>query len=99
VAEVNNGGDMVIATIENLDPTIKVKKVVATRGKRTRAEPVSMLYEQGRIFHIGKHHLLEEQMIDFNPDDLKIQNDRVDAMVWGLTELIIDHSTVRIRHL
>jgi phage terminase large subunit-like protein len=99
VAETNNGGDMVIATIQNLDPSIPVKKVVATRGKRTRAEPVSMLYEQGRVFHIGTHHKLEEQMIDFNPDDLKIANDRVDAMVWGFTELIIEHSDVRIRHL
>ena len=90
---------MVIASIQNLDPTIPVKKVVATRGKRTRAEPVSMLYEQGRIYHLQEFYKLEEQMIDFNPDDLKISNDRVDAMVWGFTELIIEHSAVRIRHL
>lgn len=99
VAETNNGGDMVIQTIRNLDSTVPVKKVLATRGKRIRAEPVSMLYEQHRVWHIGKHHKLEEQMIDFNPDDLKVMNDRVDAMVWGLTELIIHHSDVRIRHL
>lgn len=99
VAETNNGGDMVIATIQNLDPTIPCKKVVATRGKRTRAEPISMLYEQKRVWHIGEHHKLEDQMIDFNPDDLKIANDRVDAMVWGLTELVINHSDVRIRRL
>jgi phage terminase large subunit-like protein len=99
VAETNNGGDMVIATIQNIDPNIPCKKVVATRGKRTRAEPISMLYEQKRVWHIGHHHKLEEQMIDFNPDDLKIANDRVDAMVWGLTELIINHSEVRIRSL
>ena len=99
VAEVNNGGDMVIATIQNIDPSIPCKKVVATRGKRTRAEPISMLYEQKRVWHVGTHHRLEEQMIDFNPDDLKVANDRVDAMVWGLTELIINHSEVRIRHL
>jgi phage terminase large subunit-like protein len=99
VAEVNNGGDMVIATIKNLDPTIPVKKVIATRGKRVRAEPISMLYEQGRVFHMKRFDQLEEQMIDFNPDDTKLMNDRVDAMVWGFTELIINHSDVRIRRI
>lgn len=102
VAEINNGGDMVIATIKNLDPMVKVKKVVATRGKRTRAEPVSMLYEQGRIYHIG-HGLrkLEDQMVEFNPEDTKSKAllDRVDAAVWAFHELIINSSEPRIRHI
>lgn len=101
VAEVNNGGEMVVSTIKNLDPTAKVKKVVATRGKRIRAEPVSMLYEQGRVFHIGTgFRKLEDQMVDFNPEDKsKASPDRVDALVWGITELILSSSTPRIRHL
>jgi phage terminase large subunit-like protein len=70
VAETNNGGDMVINTIRNLDPTVKVKKVVATRGKRIRAEPISMLYEQRRVWHIGQgFRRLEDQMLEFNPED------------------------------
>ena len=98
VAEINNGGDMVIATIKNVDPSVKTKKVVATRGKRTRAEPVSMLYEQGRVWHIGKFHKLEEQQVDFNPEDGD-SPDRVDALVWGMTELIINPNEVKIRYL
>lgn len=98
VAETNNGGDMVISTIKNVDPGVKTKKVVATRGKRTRAEPVSMLYEQGRVWHIGKFPKLEEQQVDFNPEDGE-SPDRVDALVWGMTELIINPNEVKIRYL
>jgi phage terminase large subunit-like protein len=101
VAEVNNGGDMVVATIKNLDSTVKVKKVHATRGKRIRAEPVSMLYEQRRIWHIGQgFKRLEDQMLEFNPEDPHMDSpDRVDAMVWAFTELIISASEYRIRHI
>jgi len=100
VAETNNGGDMVISTIKNVDAGVKTKKVVATRGKRIRAEPVSMLYEQSRIWHVGHFPALEEQMVDFNPEDTKMASpDRVDALVWGMTELIITPSEVRIRHI
>lgn len=101
VAEVNNGGDMVISTIKNIDKSVKTKKVVATRGKRTRAEPVSMLYEQGRVWHIGpkgKYAKLEEQQVDFNPEDGD-SPDRVDALVWGFTELIINPNEIKIRFL
>jgi phage terminase large subunit-like protein len=98
VAEVNNGGDMVISTIKNVDATVKTKKVVATRGKRTRAEPVSMLYEQGRVWHVGKYAKLEEQAVDFNPEGGE-SPDRVDALVWGFTELIIQPNEVKIRFL
>jgi phage terminase large subunit-like protein len=100
VAETNNGGDMVISTIKNVDPGVKTKKVVATRGKRIRAEPISMLYEQNRVWHVGHYPQLEEQMVDFNPEDTKMASpDRVDALVWGLTELIITPSEVRFRRI
>jgi len=99
VAEVNNGGDMVLNTIRNLDPGVSCKKVVATRGKRVRAEPISMLYEQARVTHVGNLKKLEAQQIDFNPEDANNLMDRVDALVWGLTELIINSSEVRIRSI
>jgi len=99
VAEVNNGGDMVLNTIRNIDPGVACKKVVATRGKRIRAEPISMLYEQARVTHVGNLKKLETQQIDFNPEEANNLMDRVDALVWGLTELIINSSEVRIRSI
>ena len=91
VAEVNQGGDMVEQTIRTENPNINVKKVTASRGKVTRAEPISALYEQGRIHHVGRLDTLEDQMCAFTSDfDRKAQGyspDRVDALVWMLTEL------------
>jgi len=86
VAEVNNGGDMVSILLRTVDPTIPVKKVTASRGKRVRAEPISALYEQGRVHHVGEFVKLEEQMISWTPDMLR-SPDRIDALVWALTEL------------
>ncbi len=93
VAEVNQGGDIVEALIraEARARTIPVSKVVATRGKHYRAEPIAALYEQGRIRHAEEFTELEDQMCAFTVDfDRKAQGyspDRVDALVWGLTEL------------
>lgn len=93
VAEVNQGGDMVASVIANADPTVPVVKVHATRGKIVRAEPVSMIYEQGRVHHVGRFGTLEDQMTDFTSDfDKKVAGyspDRVDALVWALTELMV----------
>ena len=91
IAESNQGGDMVEQTIRTVNPSINVKQVHASRGKVTRAEPISALYEQGRIHHVGKLDTLEDQMCAFTSDfDRKSQGyspDRVDALVWALTEL------------
>jgi len=87
VAEVNQGGDMVTQVIRNLDPSVHVKQVRATKGKYMRAEPVYALYEQGRVWHVGEFPLLENQMVAFNPD-VGDSPDRVDALVWGVSELI-----------
>ena len=91
VAEANNGGDMVIDTIKTVDPNVNAKKVHASRGKVTRAEPVAALYEQGRVHHVGALDTLEDQMVNFTSDfDRKAQGyspDRLDALVWALTEL------------
>lgn len=87
VAEKNQGGDMVEYVIRQINKRIRVKLVHATKGKYTRAEPIFSLYEQGKIFHLGYHTILERQMVTFNPDETEESPDRVDAMVWGFTEL------------
>lgn len=91
VAEKNQGGQMVESTIKAVDRSVPVKLVHASRGKVVRAEPISALYEQGRVHHVGKFDLLEDQMCMFSIDNIRnISNgspDRVDALVWGLTEV------------
>jgi phage terminase large subunit-like protein len=85
-AEVNNGGDMVVHTIRTVDPRVRVKQVRATRGKQLRAEPVVALYEQGRVMHRQRMPILEDQMTTWTPD--QESPDRLDALVWGLTEVM-----------
>jgi len=89
VAEINNGGDMVPFVIRSVRESVKVVVVTASRGKVPRAEPVSALYEQGRISHVGSFAALEDQMCAFTNTDAedKALKDRVDALVWGFTEL------------
>lgn len=93
VAEVNNGGEMVENTIRVVDPNVSFKAVHASRGKAIRAEPVSALYEQGRVHHVGAFPLLEDQMCAFTPDfdrkAMKYSPDRMDGLVWALTELMV----------
>ncbi len=89
VAEVNFGGDMVRAVIAAADRSVPVMQVRATRGKRTRAEPVAQLYEQGRVRHVGAFPALEDEMADFGLDGLSAGRspDRLDALVWAVTAL------------
>lgn len=90
VGEVNNGGDLVESNLRGVDPTIHYKDVRATRGKKKRAEPVSGLYEQGRVHHIGSFSEMEDQMRTYDPDDKNgASPDRMDAVVWGFTELLL----------
>jgi phage terminase large subunit-like protein len=86
IAETNNGGDMIIMLMKQVDPSIAVKKVTATRGKQLRAEPISSLYEQGRVHHVGYFEQLEVQMCEWTPLSSE-SPDRLDALVWALTEL------------
>ena len=85
---------MVEATIRMVDNNLPVTTVWASRGKVARAEPVSALYEQGRVHHIGAFPQLEDQMCAFTPDfdraSAGYSPDRVDALVWGLTELLVE---------
>jgi phage terminase large subunit-like protein len=89
VAEKNNGGEMVEAVIKAIDRSVPVTLVHATRGKVVRAEPISALYEQGRVHHVGRFDQLEDQMCLFSQDMPREEGspDRVDALVWGLTFL------------
>lgn len=86
VAETNNGGDMVILLLKQVDASIATKKVTATRGKQLRAEPISSLYEQGKVHHVGYFSELETQMCEWTPQSTE-SPDRLDALVWALTEL------------
>lgn len=89
VAEVNQGGDLVEDVLRNIDPNIKVVKVHASKGKFARAEPVAALYEQGRVHHEEDLIDLEDQLVSYVPLDSKSSPDRLDALVWGLTYLIV----------
>ena len=91
VAEVNQGGDMVESVVRSIEPTISFKGVHASRGKVLRAEPVLALYEQNRVFHVKGSQLvkLEEQMLGYVPGLTKKSPDRLDALVWAVTELLL----------
>jgi len=86
IAEVNNGGDLVERLLRTVDKNIPYKSVSASRGKVIRAEPISALYEQQRVSHCGVFSKLEDQMCSFTGDK-STSPDRLDALVWGLTEL------------
>lgn len=102
VAEVNQGGDMVTATIRTVDPAVPVKAVRANRGKWLRAEPVAALYQQGRVRHAVRLPELEDEMTDFGHDGLSTGRspDRVDALVWAVSELLLTPAGVpRVRKI
>jgi phage terminase large subunit-like protein len=90
IAEQNNGGEMVEHTVRTVDKAVSYRAVHASRGKRTRAEPVAALYEQGRIHHLGYLGNLEDQMCTWDARAGARSPDRMDALVWALTDLIID---------
>ncbi|MCV0396183.1 MAG: terminase family protein [Rhizobiaceae bacterium] len=100
LAEVNQGGEMVRTVIASVDPSVPVRTVRATQGKRLRAEPVAALYEQGKVRHAGRFPALEDEMCDFGIDGLSggRSPDRVDALVWAVTELLLGQRDVpRVR--
>ncbi len=91
IAEVNQGGDLVIEVLRQFEKDVPVAKVRATRGKWVRAEPVAALYAEGRVAHVGRFEALEDQMAAFSADGTVAgaSPDRVDALVWALTELML----------
>ena len=90
VAEVNQGGDLVESLMRQVAPQIAYRGVHARKGKRLRAEPVAALYEQGRVHHADGFPELEDQMCAFTARGTGPSPDRLDALVWALTDLIID---------
>ncbi len=101
VYEANQGGEMAAAVLRQAAKSLKeeglrsadfvpLKAVHATRGKYVRAEPVSQLYEQGKISHVGYFPELEDQLCEYTPDGaMGYSPDRMDALVWGFTELMV----------
>ncbi|WP_198027185.1 DNA-packaging protein [Candidatus Paracaedibacter symbiosus] len=96
VAEVNKGGDLVEQVVRSVDAAISYKSVRATRGKYTRAEPIAALYEQGRVFHARPFSKLETQMCSFIPGQSSKSPDRMDAMVWAVTELLLQNEATPV---
>ena len=91
VVETNQGGDLLVQMFKSIDARVPVRKVYASRGKYARAEPVSTLYGEGRVAHVGEFTELERQMCDFAADGLAHGKspDRLDALVWAITELML----------
>lgn len=92
IAEVNMGWDMVENTIRTIDKTVPIKKVVASRGKMLRAEPVVALYEQGKVHHTQKFKELEDEMTEWDFKTSNYSPDRIDALVYAVTELLINNN-------
>lgn len=102
VAEVNQGGDLVEAVIRSRDRWVSYSDVRATRRKRVRAEPVAALYERGRVHHVGSFPELEDQMCSFVQGRGGGSPDRMDALVWAVTDLVLDSGGLaapRVRRL
>lgn len=96
VAEVNNGGDMVEHTLRTVAPNISYRDVWAARNKVARAEPIAALYEQGKIHHVGIFPALESQMLATTDQGYTGSGspDRMDAMVWALTDLMLGGASI-----
>ena len=101
VGETNAGGELIERLIRQITPNVPFKAVRALRSKIDRALPIAALYEQGRVKHVGAMNKLEDQMMRFSPDGLKSKSpDRVDALVWAVTELSeMTRSEPRVRIL
>lgn len=96
IAERNNGGEMVEHVLRTVSPTIPVTTVWASRGKQTRAEPIAALYEQGKVSHVGHFPELETQLTSWMPDSEK-SPDRLDALVWALSDLMLTPAAPKLR--
>lgn len=100
IGEVNQGGDLVESVLRTIAPELPYRAVRANRGKLLRAEPVAALYEQGRVHHVGTFAALEDEMTRFAPGLIEQNSpDRVDALVWALTELLLHGVDPRLRSL
>ena len=87
MVEKNFGGDMVESTLRTVRPNLPIKMVTASRGKAIRTEPVAALYKQRRWHHVGAFAKLEDEMVLWDPDESDWSPNRVDALVWAVTDL------------
>jgi predicted phage terminase large subunit-like protein len=103
IAEVNNGGELIENLLRHVKQTVSYKAVRASRGKLARAEPICALYEQGLVHHVQRFAKLEKQMCeftsDFNKNIMGYSPDRVDALVWAVTELMEEQINPQLRYL
>ena len=101
VVEVNQGGDLVKSVITQVDASVPVREVRASRGKWLRAEPVAALYGRGLVSHVDGLTALEDEMCAFGRDGKSEGRspDRVDALVWAMTELLLNDMRPRVRGL
>ena len=100
LAETNQGGELVTSILRIFDPHIAIRSVHASQSKTARAEPVALLYEQGRVSHCGRFTELEDELAAIGTDSLTRSPDRADALVWAVTELLLKSRAIpRIRQL
>ena len=100
LAETNQGGELVTSILRMFDPHMAIRSVHASRSKTARAEPVALLYEQGRVSHCGRFTALEDELAMIGTESLTRSPDRGDALVWAVSELLLKSRAVpRIRHL
>lgn len=95
IGEVNNGGDWIEHSLRQVDKNVSYKSIRASRGKQTRAEPVASLWEQKRCHMVGYFAELEDQLCSWEPDAGLPSPDRLDAMVWVVTELMLGGGEIR----
>lgn len=94
IGETNNGGALIEVTLRGINANVPYRAVTASRGKITRAEPVAALYEQGKVHHVGLFAALEDQLVSFTGDPNQKSPDRLDALVWALTDLMLGSAHV-----
>ncbi len=101
IVEANQGGAMAETVLRQAGRNLPITRVHATRSKQARAEPVAALYERGRVSHVAVSPPLEDQMVSFTGNKSASSPDRLDALVWALTELMLGDApaTPRIRSL
>lgn len=93
IAEENQGGALVEQVLRAIDPDVFYQKVHASRGKIARAEPVSTLYARGRVHHVGQNlKQLENQLCTYVPGVSTVSPDRLDALVWAISSLLLSQS-------
>lgn len=97
LAESNQGGEMIEAVIHQIDPDVPVMRRHAKRSKRGRAAPVGLLYAGGRVHHVGVMKALEDELCAFGGPHQKGSPDRMDALVWGVSELLLAQSAPRLQ--